>query len=51
VEEFAREKGLEEHIPLLRKGALIAQNPEGFENIAGEDKLDDVECQALKDEV
>ncbi|KAL8289990.1 hypothetical protein RQP46_002929 [Phenoliferia psychrophenolica] len=27
VEVFAREKGLEEHLPVLQKGAILAQNP------------------------
>lgn len=27
VEAFAQEVGLEDEIPLLKKGALVAQNP------------------------
>jgi hypothetical protein len=51
VEEFAREKGLEEHIPLLRKGALVAQNPNDYERFHGAEQLDQTEIQALQDEV
>jgi hypothetical protein len=41
VEEFTREKGLEDRTEVFKKGALIAQNPKGFETIeelAEEDK-------------
>lgn len=31
VEEFVIEKGLEEHLDLFRKGALLAQNPKDFQ--------------------
>ncbi|RKU43865.1 hypothetical protein DL546_004319 [Coniochaeta pulveracea] len=51
VEEFAREKGLEEHIPILRKGALVAQNPNDYESFHGAEKLDPTEIQVLQDEV
>ncbi|KAI1499591.1 sugar transporter-domain-containing protein [Biscogniauxia marginata] len=51
VEEFANKKGLTEHIPLLRKGALVAQNPNDFEDIDGEEALDESEKRALIDEV
>lgn len=27
VEEFARQKDLTEHLPMLKKGAILAQNP------------------------
>ena len=33
VEEFAREKDLTDILPLLQKGALVAQNPTSFETI------------------
>jgi hypothetical protein len=33
VEEFAREKGLEDILDHLKKGALVAQNPAGFDGI------------------
>ena len=51
VEGFAREKELAEHIPLLRKGALVAQNPEDACGIAGLEALDETEKQVLRDEV
>lgn len=52
VEEFARQKDLVEHIPLLRKGALVAQDPEQYgENITGPEALDEVEKVMLRDEV
>ncbi|KAB5583687.1 hypothetical protein GE09DRAFT_947106, partial [Coniochaeta sp. 2T2.1] len=51
VEEFAHEKNLVEHIPILRKGALVAQNPEHYEKIHGDEKLTEEECLALKNEV
>jgi hypothetical protein len=44
VETFANENGLVEHLPLLRKGALIAQNPGGYETI---EELDPEERDAL----
>ncbi|KAI1767905.1 hypothetical protein GGR53DRAFT_518149 [Hypoxylon sp. FL1150] len=50
VEAFAEEKGLVEHLPLLRKGALVAQSPHEFEDIDGEEALDEAEKIALRDE-
>ncbi|KAK4142896.1 uncharacterized protein C8A04DRAFT_29473 [Dichotomopilus funicola] len=50
VEVFAQEKGLTEHIGLLRKGALVAQDPENYENIGGEEALDEEEKAALHKE-
>ena len=35
VEEFAREKDLNDILPLLQRGALAAQNPTAFEYIKG----------------
>jgi sugar porter (SP) family MFS transporter len=40
VEQFAREKDMEEQLPLLQKGALLAQNPKDFENIPELDEDD-----------
>ncbi|KAK4699778.1 hypothetical protein P7C70_g6479, partial [Phenoliferia sp. Uapishka_3] len=40
VEAFAREKSLEEHIPILQKGALLAQSPHDFDDIAELDAAD-----------
>ena len=33
VEAFAKEKGLEDVLPLLQRGALVAQDPKNFENV------------------
>ncbi|KAK3384894.1 hypothetical protein B0H63DRAFT_172823 [Podospora didyma] len=51
VEVFAQEKGLTEHMPLLRKGALVAQDPSSYETITGEHALDDMEKKTLRDEI
>ncbi|KAL3956693.1 hypothetical protein ACCO45_009539 [Purpureocillium lilacinum] len=49
VEKFHRDKGLPADVlPLLRKGALVAQNPVGFETI---DDLDEADKLALREEV
>ncbi|GLB43018.1 putative major facilitator superfamily, sugar transporter (TC 2.A.1.1) family protein [Lyophyllum shimeji] len=40
VEDFAREKGMEDITPILKKGALLAQNPRDFENIPELDEAD-----------
>ncbi|KAK4621698.1 putative polyol transporter 6 [Fulvia fulva] len=45
VEVFASEKGLQEHTELLKKGALIAQDPANFENL---NILDDADKEALR---
>lgn len=34
VEAFANEKNLTDSLPELQKGALVAQNPKGFESIS-----------------
>ncbi|KAJ7130231.1 hypothetical protein C8R44DRAFT_872058 [Mycena epipterygia] len=47
VEQFAKEKQLEHLTPLLKKGALIAQNPSGFEKI---DLLDDADREVIRRE-
>ncbi|KAK7923206.1 hypothetical protein PG985_007277 [Apiospora marii] len=52
VDAFAEEKGLTEHVALLRKGALVAQDPTSFgENLTGENALDEAEIKALREEV
>ena len=51
VETFARDKNLESHLPLLRKGALVAQNPAGAYDIAGPEALTDEEKAVLRREV
>ncbi|KAL7930637.1 sugar transporter domain-containing protein [Trichoderma chlorosporum] len=49
VREFQTSKGLPSDIlPLLEKGALVAQNPTGFETL---DVLEEHEKQALREEV
>ncbi|KAI1339446.1 sugar transporter-domain-containing protein [Xylariaceae sp. FL0016] len=51
VEAFAQEKNLTEHTALLRKGALVAQNPNDFEDLSGAEALDDAEKLALTNEI
>jgi hypothetical protein len=51
VDEFCREKGLEEHQRCIRKGALIAQDPSGYEDITGDEALNEAEIEALRGEV
>jgi hypothetical protein len=48
VDAFAKKYGMTEQLHLLRKGALVAQNPADFENLA---ELDDADRQVLRDEV
>ena len=48
VEEFAAEHGLNDIIPDLKKGALIAQNPAGFDSL---EELAEDERAALRTEV
>ena len=48
VEHFARDQGLQEHLPLLRKGALCAQSPALFESIP---ELDETDREHLRVEV
>ncbi|KAI9898854.1 hypothetical protein N3K66_005315 [Trichothecium roseum] len=48
VERFQRDKGLpDEALPALRKGALVAQHPSRFEELA---ELDEGEKEALREE-
>lgn len=47
VEEFANEKGLSDITPMLKKGALVAQNPANFEEI---ETLETEELAALRQE-
>ncbi|KAK3346139.1 hypothetical protein B0T25DRAFT_269935 [Lasiosphaeria hispida] len=51
VELFAEEKGLNEHVALLRKGALVAQNPDGAHDIGGPEALSEEEKAVLTKEV
>jgi hypothetical protein len=47
VERYAHEHDLESEIPLLCKGALVAQNPEHTETI---EELDETDREILRDE-
>ncbi|KFY25018.1 hypothetical protein V493_04885 [Pseudogymnoascus sp. VKM F-4281 (FW-2241)] len=51
VEKFAEDKGLTEHVAILKKGALVAQDPENYEDITGEHALTDIEIEDLRNEV
>ncbi|KAH8119192.1 hypothetical protein DFH11DRAFT_1722739 [Phellopilus nigrolimitatus] len=48
VEDFAKEKGLTDIIPLLKRGALVAQNPLSYQSVKG---LEPEERVALQFEV
>ncbi|KAJ7124934.1 hypothetical protein C8R44DRAFT_781836 [Mycena epipterygia] len=48
VEEFTREKGFDDLLPLFQKGALLAQNPSKFESIA---ELDDDDKAIIRREI
>lgn len=51
VKEFAHTRGLTKILPLLRKGALVARDPTNYEDITGAEALNDLEIEALRDEV
>ena len=51
VDVFAEQRGLQEHIQMLKKGALVAQNPAGAHLIDGDEKLNEEELRVLDDEV
>lgn len=48
VEEFAQEKNLMDILPLLRKGALVAQSPDAIDELP---ELDENERQNLHEEI
>ena len=48
AESYGHSQGLQEIVPLLRKGALVAQSPQAFESIPD---LDDTDRQNLRNEV
>ncbi|KAI9742432.1 MAG: hypothetical protein M1818_003966 [Claussenomyces sp. TS43310] len=51
VELFANHNDMTDILPLLRKGALIAQDPDNYEDITGEDAVTEDEKVALRNEV
>lgn len=51
VENFVNEKGLSEHVEYFKKGALVAQDPDNFEEIHGAYKLNETEVSVLQTEV
>lgn len=51
VDDFVTEKGLNEHVEYFKKGALVAQDPDNFEDIHGEFKLNESEVAVLQKEV
>lgn len=51
VEKFAEEKALTEHVDILKKGALVAQDPLNYEDITGEHSLTDAEIEDLRNEI
>jgi len=48
VQDFAKENNLQDILPLLQKGAIVAQSPEAIDGMA---ELDDSERQNLHDEI
>jgi len=48
VQDFANEANMTDKVALLQKGALVAQDPPAFEQVA---ELDEVERDALRNEV
>ncbi|KAF4976768.1 hypothetical protein FZEAL_6601 [Fusarium zealandicum] len=51
VEMWAERRGLTEHIPILKKGALVAQDPNRIRHIDGQEKLTEREIEVLEREV
>ncbi|KAL5354486.1 hypothetical protein ACLOAV_000575 [Pseudogymnoascus australis] len=51
VEKFAEEKSLTGHVDILKKGALVAQDPLNYEDITGEHSLTEVEIEDLRNEI
>ncbi|KAL1873865.1 hypothetical protein Daus18300_003737 [Diaporthe australafricana] len=50
VEDFADQRCLAEYTDLLKKGALIAQDPDNYDNIPEEQRLTIEECTAIQAE-
>lgn len=51
VTRFAEWHGLTEYVPLMRKGAILAQDPTNFEQIEGPEALEADKINALKKEM
>ncbi|OAQ69167.1 sugar porter (SP) family MFS transporter [Pochonia chlamydosporia 170] len=51
VDQFCREKDLNDYRDLLRRGALVAQDPTGYEDITGQQALSQEEIESLRAEV
>ncbi|KAI6780238.1 Arabinose-proton symporter-like protein [Emericellopsis cladophorae] len=51
VKAFAEKRGLGDHLAVLKKGALLAQNEIAADEIAGDEKLSDDELTILDTEV
>ncbi|KAG5940742.1 hypothetical protein E4U60_000317 [Claviceps pazoutovae] len=51
VESFAQQRGLQSQTAILRKGALIAQDPSNIHSIDGSEKLTARELEVLNEEV
>ena len=47
VDSFAREYDMNDILPLLRKGALVAQDPDNYDKVEG---LDEAELTVLREE-
>ncbi|KAI1095244.1 hypothetical protein F5B19DRAFT_481913 [Rostrohypoxylon terebratum] len=50
VTKFSESHGLAKYLSIMRKGALVAQNPTAFEAIQEPEALDEDEIKALRDE-
>ncbi|KAG6054802.1 hypothetical protein E4U17_003449 [Claviceps sp. LM77 group G4] len=51
VESFAQQRGLQGQTAILRKGALVAQDPSNIQSINGPEKLTDRELKVLNEEI
>lgn len=51
IDTFCKDKDLQAYRDTIRKGALVAQDPSGYEDIVGDDALSQDEIDALRDEV
>lgn len=51
VDEFCRQKDLNDYRQVIRQGALVAQDPTGYEDITGAEALDQAEIESLRAEV